>query len=110
MGVFDMMHAKFAPRASFVPFFAFSGSFGLPIFTVNRYPPFSITGSTYASLPSLVESMKVDTSGTSTSENAGLGLLTVRAQSQAMTVRFWPRYGFRSGRSATMSAVISTCG
>ena len=30
--------------------------------------------------------MKVETSGTSTSENAGLGLVTVRAQSQAMTV------------------------
>ena len=46
---------------------------------MNRYPPFSITGSTYASLPFFVESMNVDTSGTSTVANAGFGLFTVRA-------------------------------
>ncbi len=48
----------------------------------------SITGSTHASLPGFVESMNVEASGTSTWANAGLGLFTVRAQSQAMTVSF----------------------
>ena len=41
---------------------------------------------------------------------AGFGLFTVRAQSQAMTVSFRPTYGFRSGRSVAISAVISTLG
>ena len=53
-------------------------------------PASSITGSTYASLPFLVESMKVDASGTSTSAKAGLGLFTVRAHSQAITVSLRP--------------------
>ena len=52
----------------------------------------------------------MEASGTSTCENAGFGLLTVRAQSQAMTVSFWPTSGFRSGRSFAISAVISTGG
>ena len=34
-----------------------------------------------------LDSMNVDASGTSTSWNAGSGLFTVRAQSQAITVR-----------------------
>ena len=54
--------------------------------------------------------MKVDASGTSTSANAGLGLFTVRAHSHAMTANFRPRYGFRSGRSRTISGVISIFG
>ena len=56
----------------------------------DRYPRPSITGSTYASLPFFVDSMKVDASGTSTSANAGFGLFTVRAQSQAITVSLRP--------------------
>lgn len=44
----------------------------------------------YASLPGLVESMNVVVNGTSTSAKAGLGLFTVRAQSQEMTVSFLP--------------------
>ena len=40
--------------------------------------------------PFLVESKKVDARGTSTSAKAGLGLFTVRAQSQAMTVSLRP--------------------
>ena len=47
-------------------------------------------GSTYASLPFLLESMNVEASGTSTVAKAGLGLFTVRAQSQAITVSFRP--------------------
>jgi hypothetical protein len=35
IGVFDIKHRKFAPRESFVPFFARSASFGLPTFTVK---------------------------------------------------------------------------
>jgi hypothetical protein len=34
--------------------------------------------------------MKVEARGTSTSAKAGFGLFTVRAQSQAITVSFWP--------------------
>ncbi len=34
--------------------------------------------------------MKVEASGTSTCAKAGLGLFTVRAQSQAITVSDWP--------------------
>ena len=41
-------------------------------------------------MPALVESMKVEASGTSTCAKAGFGLFTVRAQSQAITVSFWP--------------------
>ena len=69
-----------------------------------------MTGSTYASLPLLVESMKEDTSGTSTSANAGCGLFTVRAQIHATTVRLRLSYGSRSGRSRTIFGVISTFG
>lgn len=54
--------------------------------------------------------MKVETSGTSTSANAGFGLLTVRAQSHAMTVSSRPMYGFRSGRSRAISLVTATFG
>lgn len=36
IGVPDIKHLKFAPRASFVPFFATSAFFGLPTFTVKR--------------------------------------------------------------------------
>ena len=61
-------------------------------------------------MPALVESMKVEASGTSTCAKAGFGLFTVRAQSQAITVSFCPTYGFRSGRSFAISAVTSTFG
>ncbi len=44
-------------------------------------------------MPGLVDSMKVEPSGTSTIAKAGLGLFTVRAQSQAITVSLLPRYG-----------------
>ncbi len=54
--------------------------------------------------------MKVEASGTSTSAKAGFGLLTVRAQSQAITVSFRPAYFSRSGRAFTISAVTSTFG
>ena len=54
--------------------------------------------------------MKVEASGTSTWAKAGLGLFTVRAHSHAITVSFWPSYGFRSGRSFTISRVISIFG
>ena len=110
MGVPDTKQRKFAPRDSLVPAFAASTSAGAPTFTVNRYPRPSITGSTYASLPFFVESMKVEASGTSTSANAGFGLFTVRAQSHAMTVSSRPSYAFRSGRSRTISGVTSTLG
>ena len=36
IGVPDIRHWKFAPRASLVPFFAASAFFGLPTFTVKR--------------------------------------------------------------------------
>ena len=67
-------------------------------------------GWTYASFPFFVESIHVEARGTSTLANAGFGLRTVRAQSQAMTVSFRPSYGFRSGRSLTIARVTSTCG
>jgi hypothetical protein len=54
--------------------------------------------------------MKVEASGTSTVANAGLGLFTVRAQSQAITLSLRPMYGFRSARTFTISAVISIFG
>src|ERR1019366_4889195 len=50
----------------------------------------SITSSTHAFWPSLVESMKDDTSGTIAPLAAGSGERTVRAQSQAMTVASVP--------------------
>src|SRR6266566_5755204 len=56
------------------------------IFTVR-----STTGSTHASLPFLVESQKERTIG-SCAPHAGLGHLTVRAHSQAMTVASPPPY------------------
>ena len=40
----------------------------------------------------------------------GDGLFTVRAHNQAMTVSDCPTTGFRSGRSAAISTVISICG
>ena len=110
MGVPDIRQWKFAPRDSFVPAFAAPASAGAPTFTSNRYPRSSMTGSTYASLPFFVESMKVEASGTSTSANAGFGLLTVRAHSHATTVSLRPSYAFRSGRSRTISGVTSTLG
>ena len=59
----------------------------------------SITGSTQAFLPSLVESMKDDTSGTIAPRAAGSGERTVRAHSQAMTVASDPSasraFGYR---------------
>jgi hypothetical protein len=42
----DIRQRKFAPLESFVPFFVTSGFLGLPTFTVKRYPPPAITGST----------------------------------------------------------------
>ena len=105
-----MTHRKFAPRDSFVPALATSGSGGAPTFTVNRYSRPSITGSTYASLPFFLDSMNVDASGTCTSAKAGLGLFTVRAHSHAITVSFRPSYGFRSGRSRTSADVTSAGG
>ena len=56
-----------ACRDSLVPAFATSASSGFPAFTINRYVRPSITGSTYASFPFFVDSMKVEASGTSTS-------------------------------------------
>ena len=109
MGTLDSRQRKL-PRDSFVPAVAASASGGTPTFTPNRYPRSSLTGSTYASFPFLVDSMKVDTSGTSTSAKAGLGLFTVRAHSHAITVSFRPSYGFRSGRSRTNADVTSTGG
>jgi hypothetical protein len=41
---------------------------------------------------------------------AGLGLLTVRAHSQAMTVSLRPTSGRRSGRSCAIAALISILG
>src|SRR4051794_39777213 len=64
-----------------------------PVRTSNRHPSGaagSITGSTQAFLPSLVESMNDDTSGTIAPLAAGSGERTVRAQSQAITVAFEP--------------------
>jgi hypothetical protein len=61
-------------------------------------------------LPALVESMKVEASGTSTLAKAGLGLLTVRAHSQAMTVSFRPDVFLQVGRSCTIAAVTSIFG
>jgi hypothetical protein len=110
IGVPDITHLKLAPRASLVPFLADSASFGFPTFTVNRYPRSSITGSRYASFPALVESIKVEASGTSTFAKAGFGLFTVRAQSQAITVSFCPTYCFRSGRAFAISPVTSILG
>ena len=60
--------------------------------------------------PDLDESMNVETRGTSTCENAGFGLFTVRAQIQAITSNFFPEYWFRSGRAIAISAVTSTFG
>ena len=54
--------------------------------------------------------MNVETSGTSTSANAGFGLFTVRAQSHAITVSLRPSYAFRSDRSRTISGVTSIFG
>ena len=50
------------------------------------------------------------TSGTYEFAKAGLGLFTVRAHSQAITVSFWPTYCIRSGLSFAISAVTSTLG
>jgi hypothetical protein len=89
-GTPDIRHLKALRLPAVVPSFALSAFLGFPTFTVNRYPPFSTTGSTYASLPALVESIQVEASGTSTSANAGLGLFTVLAQSQAITLSCLP--------------------
>ena len=105
-----MTHRNARRLPAVVPSLAASGSDGAPTFTVNRYPRSPITGSTYASLPFFVDNMNVDASGTSTSANAGFGLVTVRTHSQAITVSFRPSYGFRSGRSRTSADVISTGG
>lgn len=56
-------------------------------------------------MPDLLLRMKVETNGTSTWLNAGFGLFTVRAHSHAMTVSDCPISGFKSGRSAAISAV-----
>ena len=109
IGTPESRHRKL-PRASLVPALAASASGGSPTFTANRYPRPSITGSTYASLPRFVDSMKVAASGTSRSAKAGFGLFTVRAHSQAITVSLRPWYCLRSGRSRTISAVTSTGG
>src|SRR3954454_51516 len=89
------MQVKFEPRALFVPALSLSSStFGsVPVRTSNRHPSCavpSVTGSTQAFLPSLVESMKDDTKGTITPFAAGSGERTVRAQSHAITVAFEP--------------------
>ena len=47
-------------------------------------------------MPALVESMKVEASGTSTWAKAGLGLFTVRAHSHAITVSFCEERAERS--------------
>ena len=75
-----------------VPFFADSGG-TLPapaVRTTKRYVFPSITGSTQASRPFFVESMKVEARGTSAFAKAGLGLRTVRAHSYAITVSARP--------------------
>ena len=61
-------------------------------------------------MPFFVDNMNVDASGTSTSAKAGFGLFTVRAHSHAMAVSLRPSYGVRSGRTRTISGVISTGG
>src|SRR5664279_3502511 len=82
--VFEKIQRKLAPRPILVPLSAAPGA--TPVLTAKWYPPPVTTGSTYASFPALLARIKVDASGTSTCENAGFGLLTVRAQSQAITV------------------------
>ena len=63
MGDSDSRQMKAARLPAVVPPFALSG--GLPTFTVKRYWSPSTTGCTYASLPALLERMKVEASGTS---------------------------------------------
>jgi hypothetical protein len=85
MGAPDIRQRKLAPRASLVPAFALSrrraGAHlkAVAVALHHRRAP-------RLSLPALLLRMKVLTSGTSTWLKAGLGLLTVRAHSQAMTV------------------------
>ena len=86
IGTPDIRHRNALRLPAVVPSFAAATSAGRPTFTENRYRRPSISGSTYDSLPFLVESMNVDASGTSTAANAGFGLFTVRAHSHAMTV------------------------
>ena len=110
MGVPDIRQRKCAPRDSFVPRLATARSGGGPTRTSNRYEPPSITGSTYASFPFFVDSMNVETKGTSTCEYAGFGLFTVRAHNQAITVSLRSWYCFRSGRSWAISLVTLISG
>ncbi len=88
-------HAKCVPPAVFVPFFSCSSSVfpSAPARTSKRQPSGdagSITGSTQAFFPSLVESRKDDTNGTIAPLARGSGERTVRAHSQAMTVDLLP--------------------
>src|SRR5450631_552050 len=84
------------------PFFSLSSSIFLraPALT-SKYQPSgeegSTLGSTQAFLPSFVESMKEETSGTIAPFAAGSGERTVRAHSHAMTVASAPSESFTLG-------------
>ena len=54
--------------------------------------------------------MKLETSGTCAPRQAGLGLATVRAQSQAITVSSSPSKPWRRGWLAASSGVILSFG
>src|SRR5690606_18356527 len=101
-------HLKAARFPAVVPVFAESG--GAPRHTQNSNLSPSSLGCTNTSFPTLLERMKDDTNGTSTWLKAGFGLLTVRAQSQAMTVSFCPISGLRAWRFFAISSVISNFG
>ncbi|HEX32394.1 MAG TPA: hypothetical protein ENF88_01730 [Candidatus Acetothermia bacterium] len=66
-------------------------------------------GSTHAFFPFFLDSQNERTSGIC-APHAGLGHLTVRAHSQAITVRSRPTYGLRSSRSSAISGVTRTLG
>src|SRR5690606_18773924 len=82
------------PRRFTVP----SGGFPLPVRISNRYVLFSrsTTGSTQASFLFFFDNQKDRTRGTWAPPHAGLGLGTVRAQIQAITVASPPPYSFGS--------------
>ena len=92
IGAPDSRHVKLAPCEALVPALAFASSSGPTpsVFTTKRQPPFSTPGTTIASRPFFDDSTKELTSGTCAPPAAGLGLATVRAHSQAMTVASEP--------------------
>ena len=84
------MHLKPALLPAFVPFEAFSRSERSLHLTTNVYVLSLITGTMTASLPILLDNIKVETNGTITLLNAGFGEGTVRAQIKVVGDKLFP--------------------